>query len=542
MLKSHLILPYAKNDPDREAHYSDDMEVATLLCIAEAERKKKPGIFGGEAESLVFLSKIHYPIWAIPWRNHECWLVDGMETVTGDILYFRPPNVESFIEQLKRSSTVQELYHSTLKSHRETFSEFISQTEMHIDGFITDKDLLADMSMFVQESKVKTNSAFPEFKSLMHHRINEETATQIGNRIVGYFKKLQAETKGLQFAVSTLNEETKKHVEKLQLEMEQAQEKYNDRILDEKTEFENKREKLERERDKKMERILSAHEKEVDVRLAERKKWERELLMLEQKESEYEKRKELRKQKEDKIGESRWNAKIRDVQNQIATAKKRIKSLLDFVKRSSKEIEKTTRKLNDTYQKLIDEERKKITDLENSRDSTIQKIEKTISELQRETLAIVDDIKRLIDHKRECLTTLEEAAFSWKIEDPILVHIPFYLIQYKTDKEKRYCFSSPMFARSHKGLVMRIRKTFKHCSSLLKPRSKALEKILASFIERLDNDKMMRRELDNLGNSQSLLATAGFKEKLRKGIKKLEAEGWIKAEEKKTLMEIYTKD
>ena len=542
MPRSYLVLPYAKDDPGREAHFSDDMEVAALLCIAEAERKKKPGIFGGVAEGLVFLSKIHYPIWAIPCRSHECWLIDGLETVTGNIIYFKPPNAESFIEQLKRSSTVQELYHSTLKSHRETFSEFTSQTEAHVEGFITDKDLLADMSLYVQESKVKTNITTPEFKSLIQPRINKETAIHISNRITGHFNKLQSETKGLQFAASILNKETRKHVEKLQQEIEQTQEKYNDKILDVKTDFEKKREEIERERDKKIEKILSAHEKEVDGRLVERKKWERELLTLEQKESEYEKRRELRKQKEDEVGEARWNTKIRDVQNQILTAKRKIRSLLDFVKRSNKEIEKTTRKIHDTYQKLIDEERKKITDLENSRDSTIQKIEKTISELQRETLAIVDDIKRLINHKRECLKTLEETTFSWKIEGPTLIHVPFYLIQYKTDKEKRYRFNSPIFARGHKGLVMKIRQTFKHCSSLLKPRSKALEKILASFIERLDNNKALRRELDNLGNSQNLLTTTSFKEKLRKGIKKLEAEGWIKAEEKKTLMEIFPKD
>jgi hypothetical protein len=96
---SSLILPYAVEDKNRKTHFSDAMEVAVLLCIAESERKKKTGFFRGAVETLAFLSKLHYPFWAIPWESN-CLLVDGMETVSNSILYLKPPDVENCITAL----------------------------------------------------------------------------------------------------------------------------------------------------------------------------------------------------------------------------------------------------------------------------------------------------------------------------------------------------------------------------------------------------------------------------------------------------------
>ena len=538
MPNSNLVLPYAIEDSGRKTRFSDNMEVAVLLCIAEAERKKKSGFFRGAAETLTFLSKLHYPIWAIPWENN-CLLIDGMETVSNSILYFKPPDVENFIEHLKRSTTVQELYHSTLRSHRETFSEFISQTEILVKGFIADKELLDDMLAFIKDSQIKMGGSAPESISLIQPIIDKESAVRIGEKILKHRNKLQSEIKGLQFAINTASEETKIHVGKLQKELEQTRGKYENESSNVRAEVEKKREELEKGRDEKIEKITATHEKEVNTRLTERKKWEMELLRLEQNKSEYEKRKELRKRKNDEIGEARWDARLRDVQNQISTVKGKIKALSDFINRSNKETEKTTKKLHDTYQKLIDEEEKKITDLEVLRDSEVEKKEKEIEELRQETLTITDKIERLIEQKKEHTSTLEKATIPWKTETPTLIHVPFYLIQYEAEKKKRYHFRPPIITRGHEGLVMKIRKTFGRYSTLLKPRSKALEKMVTSFAEKLDSDKRVHRELSQLGLSYNLLTSADFKEKVKKGMEELEVEGWIKPEEKTAILETY---
>jgi archaellum component FlaC len=519
------------------------MEVAALLFVAEAERKKKSGLFGGAVEDLVFLSKLYYPLWAIQWEN-SCLLIDGMETVSNNILYFKPPDAEAFVEHLRRSTTVQELYCSTLRSHVETFSSFTSQTEIPVEGFVADKELLSDILGFIKEAKAETNIS-PDFISLIEPKIGKEKAVKICKDIQEHYNKLQSEIKGLQLAINTVAEETKKHADKLSQEEEQMQERYEDQISNIRTEVEKRKKELEKERDEKIAKITATHEKEMDARLSERKKWEQELLRLEQNKSEYEKRKELRKRKNDEIGEARWTARLRDVQNQISTVKGKIKALSDFINRSVKETEKTTKNMHDTYQRLLDEEEKKITDLESLRDSELEKKRKEIAELKQESLNLTDKIEQLIEQKQERSSMLKEATIPWKTNTPTLIHLPFYLIQYEADKEKRHFVRPPVIARGHEGIVMKIRKIGTllkpgpKINALLKSRSKALENIFASFEEKLESNKRIQKVVNQLGMSHNLLKSADFKEKVRKGMEELEVEGWIKPEEKEVILDIY---
>jgi len=538
MPSSYLVLPYATEESDRKKHFSDNMEVAALLWIAEAERRKKPGLFGGALETLTLLSKLHYPLWVISSGKFSL-LLDGMETVSSSILYFKPPDVENFIEHLKRSTPVEELYHSALRSHRETFSEFIFQTEIPIEGFITDKELLSDISAFMKDSKTEMGSSATEFTSLIRSKIDRRNAVRIGKKILEHCKKLKSEMKGLQFAIDTIEEETRMHVSKLQQELEQIREKFERKISDTRIGVMKSRDALEKERREKTERIILANEEETNTGLLERKKWEQKLLRLEQSKSVYEKRKELRRRKNDEVGEARWDARLRDVENQITPLKRKIKARRDFVNRSNKEMEKTIERLNDTYRELIKKEEEKITGLESLRDGEVEKRRKKMEELQRNTLTITNKIARLIEQKRDSSSTLEEATIPWKIELPTLIHVPFYLIRYEAEKKRRYHFRPPIVVRGHKGLVMRIRKTFNRYNTLLKPRSKAIEKMLTSFEKKLKSDKRAQRELNQLGMSHNLLISAGFKEKVRTGMEELEVEGWIKPLEKTAILDMY---
>lgn len=539
-------MPYATEKNRPKKNVSDDIEVAAILCLAEAERKKKPGLFRGSgAETVAYLSKLYYPIWAVPYES-GCLLVDGMDNCRQSILYFKPPDVEAFVEHLKRSSAVQELYHSALRSHHETFSEFLSQTEISISGFITDEKLLADIANFVNASVKGTNGTI-ESKSLVKPQIHEKDAIEICRKVVGHIQELESEIKGLQFAKTTVDEETKRHVDKLQTEEKHLRQGYELKISGVKAEVEKAKEKLEKERDEKIQKIVTLHDKEVDSRLVEKRKWDRELLRLEQNKSEYEKRRDLRKQREDEIGEARWNTRLRDSHDKASTAKSKIKALSDFVQRSNRETEKTKRNLHDTYQRLIDEEERKLTELERTRDNELLKKERDIDELQAEKLVIVGKIERLIDEKRERANIIKQARITWKPGTTALLHLPFYLIKYETGEKQRYRFIPPVTTRENIGVLMRIQKKLRSynlqskINTLLKPRSKNLQKMLAPLEAKVTEIDETQKPIDNIGISNNLLMLDGFEEKVQKGMDKLEAEGWIKPEEKTTMLETYFK-
>ena len=516
------------------------MEVGALLLLAEAERRKKTGIFRGAVETLAVLSKLHYPMWVVPWED-KCLLIDGMETVSYNLQYFKSPDIEAFVEHLKRSGTSQESYRTALRSHKETFSDFLSATQIAVAGLVTDKELLSDISAFVKDGRPQTD----KLTSLIQPKIDMIEATRIGEKISERHSMLQSEIKGLQFAIDTLDEETKTHIDKLQLELEQVHGKYEEKIAVIKAGVEKRKVELEKERDEKVEKMTATNQREVEVRLEEKKRWEQELMKLEQDKSEYEKRKELRKHKKDDVGEARWDARLREVKNQISTIKGKISALSNFISRSNKETEKTAKNTRDTYQKLIDMEERKVKDIESLRDSEIGEKEKGIEELRQEALIITDKIEQLIDQKKGHASTLKEATVQWKAEALTLVNVPFYLIQYETDKEKRHRVRSPAIARDPGGIMMKIRKTLKgyslqsKISTLLKTRSKALETMLTSFEERVNSDKNLQKSLSQISEPNNLLASPDFKEKMRRGVGELEAEGWVKPEEKTAVLEVY---
>ncbi|MFP3985375.1 MAG: hypothetical protein ACLFU9_05345 [Candidatus Bathyarchaeia archaeon] len=542
MSDSTVILPFAKEDSSRKTHFSENIEYAALLCMAEAERKKA-GLFGKTEETLTTISKLHHPFWAIP-REDGFLLIDGMKTVSGSILYFEPPNVEAFVENLKQNTTAEESYRTALRNHSGTFSGFISQSEIPVEGFVTTEELLSDILCFVKDGS-DVNTPNPRSASFLQPEIGREKAVEIGGKVLSHHNKLWSEIKGLQFAVDSVNEETKKHVEKLRQALEQMHEIHKDRLAIVKAEVEKKKEELENERDWKIEDITKNYEKEVNTRLEMKRKHERELLKLEQNKSEYKKRRELRKQKNDKIGKARWDAKLKDVNNQVFTLKAKIKTISDYIDKSSEETEKTVKNLNETYKKFIDEEETKITDLENLCKTEIEECTKEIEMLQQETLAITEKIEQLIEQKQERSSILKRAVVPWKIEAPTLIYVPFYLIQYEANKEKRWFIYPPIIARGHEGLMVKIRKALKgyslqsKISTLLKPRCSVLEKIFASLQAKSKNDETLQKNLAQLGIENNLLVSPDFKQKALKGMGELEAEGWIKPEEKSLILNTY---
>jgi hypothetical protein len=544
---THLILPYAVEDVNRKKPFLESMEAAALLCVAESERKKS-GILGRTEEALTIFCKLHYPLWAIPFED-DSLLVDGMGYISSNIVYSEPPDIEAFIEHLKRHSSVQELYHSALKSHVNTFSRFVSQKKLQIGEIITNKDMLTDFNNFIQDGDFNnTKSSNLEENLLIPPKIDEEKASKIVHKIEEHIQKLQGEIKGLHLAIETVGEEAKKHTQRLQEERRQIQKEYETKLSKTQTEVDTKKAELENEWNGKIEKIAEAHKKEIEARLTERKKWEQELLSWEQRKSEYEKRKDLRKIKGDDVGVARWNVRLQNAQDQISTAKKKIKTLSDFIAKSEKETQRTREKLREVYTTQLEAEDEKIKDLIKLKEEEINKKQKETDELSGETTAIITKIKRMIKRKQESIEKIRNTTLLWRTRTPTLIHLPFYLVFYDSEGKGRCQIHLPTLARGEEGITMKLRKTFRRrslqskISNLLKPRSKTLEKMLGSFIENAQKESETYRLLRKLGEPKNLLTDERFKATVRLGMKELEKEGWIKSEETKLILETYIRN
>ncbi|UCE15222.1 MAG: hypothetical protein JSV12_04845, partial [Candidatus Bathyarchaeota archaeon] len=220
MSSSSLTLPYVVEDEDRKKPFARDMEAAAVLCLAEAKRKKQ-GILGAPPEKLSFISKLHYPLWAVPWEN-ECIIVDGLGIVSHTIRYMNPPDVRLFVEDLKRSTTARELFRSTLKSHAKTFDNFVETIQVSMNTIVADREILSTISEYIEQGLMPKKNAIEPVTSIPLE-LDEKVAMERAEDLVNRWKLIQSEIRGLRYAINVLDEETKLHEQKVVSEIEQIQ-------------------------------------------------------------------------------------------------------------------------------------------------------------------------------------------------------------------------------------------------------------------------------------------------------------------------------
>jgi len=545
MANSRITLPYIVKDDERKKPFTQDMETAAILCLAEAKRKK-PRILGTSQEKLSFISKFYYPLWIIPWDNTSI-IVDGLETFSHTITYMKPPDVKLFVEDLQMSKTLRELFRSSLKKHTKTFEDFIDTTQISMDTIVADKETLTIISQYIAQgpaSKEKKTAPI----ALIPPKLDEKVALKMAEKLFDNWRLTQSEIKGLQYAINVLSEESGFHEQKIASEVEQIIETFEKKISCIKIEVDKEIEKLTIERNDKTKKIFEASEKELKGALKEKEKYEQKLEKLERDKRVYQKRKQLRKRKGNEAGVVYWDHKIKACKNKISETKGKFKVLSQFIEKTRKQSELGIKKLNDSYQGMIDKERKKVSDVENLRDSQIKMTQKEIEELTSETSTITNLIGQLIEQKRLHASQLKELTIPWRPEKITLINVPFYVFRYETETKSRYHVHPPAVVMGYEGIIRKIQKVIwsfsleSRIKLLLHPRSKALEEMFTSkFAEKIREDKALVEVVYRVGSLNNLLNTQNFGEALTKGMKELKVEGWIDQEEKDTILKAYTK-
>jgi len=534
----YLTLPFATEDKNTKTKLSDDMELAAIICASATEHPKSET---HNFAKITFVSKLQYPIWAIS-RGKDCFLLDGLSLIIGDIPLLTTADPEALIDELRKNAKDQDQFLGTLRRERETFKGPSSRSQFSIPGFIDDKQMLTDMISFIKDTTRSNTSSSTRPDSLITPRISQEDAIRIGDEISEHYDTLQSEIKGLQYAKEVVIQETQIHADKLEQELHEMQEDFSQQIALLTEEVHRKIAQLENEQDSEIAKMTTKNDRGMRETLAEKQKMEKQLLKLEQDKNEYEKRKEIRRSKKDAPGEIRWKVRLENVKKQISEVKRKTKSFSDLLNNTQKEIEKTTKKLRENCDALVDAERKKIEALEKSRNSEMEKKSEKIKDLQRDTLTLTNNIEAQVDQIKLALAKFDEAKAPWDIETPTLIGIPTYIVGQKTKNENRYLLFPPAIAEEHKGLGATIGSALGFSSlgsrinSMLKPRSRYLEKIFNSLRKELEKHETLEDTVNRVATSKNLIILPDFQERLRNGLEQLEDRGWIKPEEKDAIL------
>jgi len=544
MSHTSLILPYTVQDKSREKPFTSSMETAAILCLVEANRKK-PGILGSTSETVAFVSKLHYPLWAVPWET-ECLIVDGLGATVTTVSYERLPEVSLFVEDLKGGSTAREQFRNALEKHAQTFKGFVETAQISFESIIEDEELLSAISKHVEESTA-SGANLTRRIALVPPTLDENAALENSEKVMDLWRQIQSDLKGLQHAIDVLNAETKFHEQMILREIENLQETYDDKIARVKPAVDKRVEKLSRERDGKIQKLEQTTGRTLKARERFRERLVRQLEKLEQDEDLFQKRRDALKRRGDRLGVSRWENKMRTCQDKTKEVKKRIRVVTQQIEQVRKQSEVAIENFRKGYQALIDDENRKISELEVSRDSAVETLEKESEWMSSANSFILNQVEKLLERKRLHADQLKKMAIPWKSQRLTLVGVPFYLVRYETEEKSRHTAYPPVNAMDSGGIKRKIQRAIwgfsldSRIRLLLHSRSKALEKMFDTvLVKGMERDTVLERKVRELGSYNDLVKKQNFTEELTKGLEELRNEGWINTEEENAILKAYT--
>jgi hypothetical protein len=537
-----LILPHVVRDKARKKPFNLDMEISAILCLAEAQRKK-PGIIDVSSEKVSFLCKLHYPIWVVPWKDSYLF-VDGLEIFSYTFPYVKLPDVELLTEEIKRTVANKEQFLNALRKHAKTF-EKPELTRISLEAILAKENLLSILGeYFGQVSALKERRS--ERVALIPPKLNEKTASEKAKKAVDFWRQIQSEIKGLQYAISVLNEETSFEQEMILREIEHVRELHETKIAPLRPIVDKKIEKLLLRRDAKIAKLNKSMERKLTARLKEKRRHERELERLERNLIEYKKRRKISKSRGDDVSASKWEHRVKVYQNKPSETKRKLQSVSELTEKIRKQGEREVQEVEASYQLLIESERRKILDIEASRELEVESRKRQIEEMKADVGIIAAQIWQLIELKRSEATRIVEATIPHRIEENMLLCLPFYLVRYETKEITRYFMFPPAVAMDFKGIVRKLQKALHRFSLqsrirlLLRSKSTALEEMLKRvLLEKIRRDNNLERAVYELGVSNNILHSSGFEEMITRGTEELRNEGWISREEKEDLLKTY---
>ena len=539
----NLGLPFAVPAKEGGKVLSPSMEVAAILLQAEAKRRKQ-GLFGAATGKILFVSKLRYPLWAAPWENRSL-IIDGLGVSPSIIAKQQPPDVTLFIEDIERGASDRALFRSALEKHLNTFNDFAKRDHVRMDSMVADTELLTALTEYLRETGTQKQDEETAI-ALAPQKLDVQAAVNTAKLAQNLYKQIKSESSSLEYARNLLDETIKLHEQMIPKEITSAREIYDDQIAQLKPAVEKKLDRLIKERDSRLAKMNRIRETELRGKENEKTRRERELQKLELSKADTVRKRETRRHKHDKIGEAHWDHRIRSIENRADEVKARIRSLAVFIEKTNVQAEADAEKMQQGYQWLIDQETRKIRDIESQRDETIGVRQREIEALKLVAKKIEDEMDGLSDRKLEEAEELRNLSVDQQFDDVTLLCVPFYLVGYQTENTKQFQIFSPVKVLSAEGVVATIRKKLKdiraepRVSLFLQPRSKAMTQMLDSIVDKkMESDKSFSEDLIEAALSNNVMLRDNFKEMLTKGAKELKAEDWITLKEE-TSLKAYT--
>jgi len=514
-----LVLPFIVEAQDGKESVSYPAELASVTCLTEFQRKKT-GLLRGEAEKASFLSKLYYPLWAVPLEK-SCVIIDGLASSSYNLTFKEPSNIELFVDDLKKNSVFPQEFTTALSRQAKNAEKFTSTVGLTFKALITNKELLKFLSEYF-----KKGLAFSGSKAVfLPSEIDEQAATAAQEAVTNCIRRINANVKGLQYALEVLDEETEFHENMLLNDIELLKTKCEAEIAGVQPEVEKTIKQLKLKRDAAVAHVSKDTDKKTAALEKKREKYLQKLRGLEQ-----------RKESAQKAKRRTYTSEKYD--REINGVKKEIKLLTSMIEAAKTGSDKSIKKIEEEFRNAVALEEGKINKLNSACEAKVDEKKKQIVNMASEKTAIAKTFASLMDEqKREASVFKEQTTTDCTLEDLNLMCVPVYIAGYVKGNEERYSLFSPVTISEDMGVLQGLRQRLTFASEprlkrLMHPTSDELHEMLSSaVIKKMQNDETFRQDTATLCRANNLLKHADFQKTFSEGLIEAEQKRWITAEE-----------
>ena len=527
-----FILPFSeKAETSIKSDTDVATEVAAIFALAEMDREKGGRILSRHlSEKINFIAKIGYPFWLYP-LSDKVALFDGLNLSEHILSYAKIENVKHFLDGLKRSLKSRENFEYFLAEHGQYFAKTDAKANLNLKGLITHSDMLNEFGRYRKEA----TTAKDQFDciGLLSSPINQSKLLSATQEITRLHATLEKEIQDLNACIELLGRGSLQFHNELHDEIEAVKQEFALNIKAEEAAVAPIVKGIRGEYDKKIASIARSFEANQVPLQAEK-------LTLNKSKNELGKAIEQdcanakKVVKGDENATHRWRSRIKEAKDKLSETERRLKLNEKKLEELEKSRASEVLQLKSAQESDIRDARKRIVELEASRDAKISVAKIEMEKLGNETKLISDQISRLVKLREADIDQFDKLSLDSlsKNLDKALVYMPFYVISYDKEKKNRNLIVPPS-SMSAIDISTKLKAVLgrSKIKSFLAPRFKELTSMAENIQTQSRKNSIFAAELKQLGAVNNILVMGWICDEIDKGLTVLKNQGWLNDKE-----------
>jgi hypothetical protein len=531
-----FLLPFSTRSENRKQPFTLDLEAATVFSLAELDRSKGGGLISRRPEEqIVFIAKVGYPLWLFPW-SEATLIFDGLNRSSHTLPYPVIPDVQVFIENLKRSAKTRETHLAFLSDHINYFQAPVAEKAVVINALIREPEFLSEFESYRHQATEIEDE--PANVGLLSPTIEESTIASVLKELKGLHTSFKKDIDSLYRCMKFVNKATNHYIQVLRGKADAVKGEFNVKIQAQEELVFPKVNHLKEEYDHQIIESTKAFERQrlpVQKRKVKlEKSREQALAKIEH----YKLEAKTCAERDDSVGEQKWKEKGNETKKALSELEDQLKetekALKDLEERKSLEIFN----LRSELEAKIKEARQPLLELESSRDAKILIYKQEIEKLEQQTKLILDQLGRTIKIREKSIENFAKLGLKKdsELKDVVLFYVPFYVVCYQLESKKRYMFLPPSEANSI-GLSTKLKGALGRAKikQLLVRRFEVITSLMDTIQVLNQQNAVFGTELREISERMNMLNMDSMRVKIKRGLEAITEEGWLSEKEYQAL-------